>query len=577
MIPQASIERDRLAIVGTSGSGKSYLAMLIAETLMGLGRRVIIIDPLGAWFGLRLLPDGSPSPFKPVIFGGAHGDIAIGETAGKIIGETVATSADSCIIDMSRFPTAASERRFMLAFLTALYSKTVGTPVHLFFDEADMFAPQFINDRDGDAAKLLGMVETVVRRGRIKGFIPTLITQRPAVLNKNVMSQADGLIAMKLTSSQDRKAIGAWVEGQADKGQWKAISAELPTLKRGSGVVWMPGRSILETMSFGKKLTFDSSRTPEHGETFDAVKLVAIDIGALRDRLASVEQETKANDPRVLKAEIARLKSEMQKQSVIPTNSFAQSDIDAAERRGKEIALNSFSKFVQEAVGSLEQVEERLQSTRRALDSLALFSSSLAGDIAKPPKLPNPVVAEPPTGNTVDGRGIAPNKVAPPSTGIDSPLKASLQRVVDAIAWWHKIGLDQVPRSKACIVAGLSPKASTFGVYVAELIRLGFVEAKSGALALTDRGLAIAVVPFATTADGLKDVAESLLTSQQKTVFGIVYSAYPDSILRREVAERMGLSPSASTSGVYIASVASFGLVYSSGPGVIRAADWLFP
>lgn len=266
VIPIESIEKDRLAIVGTSGSGKTYLAGLIAEILLASGRRIIIVDPLGAWYGLRLKPDGSPSDFNPVIFGGDNGDIAITENSGAIIGETVARSADSCIIDLSHWGVQAVQRRFMLAFLPALYSKTSGSPVHLLIDEADAFAPQVINDRDGDSARLLGMMETIVRRGHIKGFIPMLITQRPAVLNKNVMSQADGLIAMKLTASQDRKAIGAWVDGQADRAEWKAINAQLPTLNRGTGVVWLPSRGVLETMTFGQKMTFDSSRAPEYGK-----------------------------------------------------------------------------------------------------------------------------------------------------------------------------------------------------------------------------------------------------------------------------------------------------------------------
>ena len=42
--------------------------------------------------------------------------------------------------------------------------------------------------------------EEIVRRGRVKGFIPWLITQRPAVLNKNVLSMVDGLVLLKLMS-----------------------------------------------------------------------------------------------------------------------------------------------------------------------------------------------------------------------------------------------------------------------------------------------------------------------------------------------------------------------------------------
>ena len=51
--------------------------------------------------------------------------------------------------DLSGLGTKAAERRFMLAFLTALYRGTQGSPVHLVIDEADMFAPQKLLDKDG--------------------------------------------------------------------------------------------------------------------------------------------------------------------------------------------------------------------------------------------------------------------------------------------------------------------------------------------------------------------------------------------------------------------------------------------
>jgi len=49
--------------------------------------------------------------------------------------------------------------------------------------------------------------------GRVRGFVPWLIAQRPAVLHKAVLSQADILVSMKLTSSQDRAALGALDQG----------------------------------------------------------------------------------------------------------------------------------------------------------------------------------------------------------------------------------------------------------------------------------------------------------------------------------------------------------------------------
>ena len=40
-----------------------------------------------------------------------------------------------------------------------------------------------------------------------------LSMQLPAVLHKDVLSQADVLLSMKLTASQDRDAVGRWIEG----------------------------------------------------------------------------------------------------------------------------------------------------------------------------------------------------------------------------------------------------------------------------------------------------------------------------------------------------------------------------
>jgi DNA helicase HerA-like ATPase len=50
---------DRIAIVGTAGSGKTYAAKGFVERLLESGARVAIVDPLGVWWGLRASADGS--------------------------------------------------------------------------------------------------------------------------------------------------------------------------------------------------------------------------------------------------------------------------------------------------------------------------------------------------------------------------------------------------------------------------------------------------------------------------------------------------------------------------------------
>ena len=55
---------DRIAIVGTAGSGKTYAAKGFVERLLENGARVAIMDPLGVWWGLRASADGG-APVMP--------------------------------------------------------------------------------------------------------------------------------------------------------------------------------------------------------------------------------------------------------------------------------------------------------------------------------------------------------------------------------------------------------------------------------------------------------------------------------------------------------------------------------
>jgi len=238
---------DRIAIVGTAGSGKTYAAKGFVERLLESGARVAIVDPLGVWWGLRASADGSAPGYPVIVFGGKHADVPITSDMGVALGRIVAREALACVVDLSDLGSSAARRRFMAAFAEAIY-ETNEEPLHLVLDETDLWAPQRpIKGWEG----LLGHIEEIVRRGRVPGFIPWLITQRPAVVHKDVLSQADILIAMKLTASQDRDAIGAWIEGQADRQEGKRILADLPRLHRGEGYLWAPGHDLLERVAVG--------------------------------------------------------------------------------------------------------------------------------------------------------------------------------------------------------------------------------------------------------------------------------------------------------------------------------------
>lgn len=60
MIPIELLDRPA-AVIGGSGSGKTYAAKGAVEKLLGAVRRVCIVDPTGAWCGLRAHAYGTPA------------------------------------------------------------------------------------------------------------------------------------------------------------------------------------------------------------------------------------------------------------------------------------------------------------------------------------------------------------------------------------------------------------------------------------------------------------------------------------------------------------------------------------
>lgn len=585
-IPAVALD-DRLAFIGTSGSGKTYNASTGVERLMASGARVVIVDPLDVWWGLRLRADGEAgSKFKPVIFGGAHGDLPLTEHSGALIGETVAKMRESCIVSLGGFPTKAAERRFMLAFLTALYRHAPGEPLHLVCDEADLWAPQVILDKDGDAQKLKGQMEQIVRRGRVKGFIPWLITQRPAVLSKDVLSQADGLIAFKLTSSQDRDAIGAWIEGQADRAQGREILASLPTMQQGQGVVWVPGRGILESAAFPAKVTFDSSRTPKRGEVLRTASLKPLDLGALKERLSAVEADAKANDPKALKAEVARLTRDLAQATSGGVDAAAVRQAEqTGYSRGK---VDGYAEGIQDAHGAMKPLLLALPALEKAIGGIRAgeenLSAWLARDPKGPPSGPAPVISpqrqrliDRKTERQVTAAPAAPAP-APAPTG-DGSVTGPQQKLLDALAWWEAFGIATPTSDQLAFVAGYSASSSTWSNLKGALRTAGLIDYPTpGRIALSETGRPLASMPSVEVSqEAFHQQVRAKLTGPQVRLLNPLLESYPVPMASNDLAEVSGYSVTSSTFSNLRGSLRSLGFIDYPTAGMVIAAGWLFP
>lgn len=553
-IPDEALD-DRLGIVGTAGSGKTYNAGAAVERLIESGARVVIVDPLDVWWGLRLTADGNNQAFALPIFGGAHGDLPLNERAGKLIGETVATMGESCIVSLGGFPTKEAERRFMLDFLESLYRKAGGDPFHVVFDEADLWAPQGAGS--GAGPKLQALMEQIVRRGRVKGFIPWLITQRPAVISKDVLSQVDGLVAFKLTSSHDRDAIGNWVKGQADLEQWKSIWSQFPTMQQGEGVVWVPARGILETAKFPLKRTFDSSRSPKRGEKRERRDLQPLDLAKLQSRLSSIEEEAKVNDPAALRVEVARLQRELLKAE------------RAKAAPPPPVVANAEQVAQARAEGETVGIAKGIELAQNALKALA------KGGVGISFVKPAPTAAHSARANG----GAAPAPIARSTIVLADGITKPQQRILDALAWWEAFGIDKPTNEQVGFVAGYAPSSGNFNNLKRGLSSAGLVRYPvPGRVSLTDDGRALANAPsVAPTRAAFHDAVRAKLKGPQVRLLEPALSAYPNHISTEELADAAGYAAGSGNFNNLRGSIKTIGLIDYPAPGLVRANDWLFP
>jgi hypothetical protein len=510
---------DRIAIVGTAGSGKTYAAKGFVERLLDSGARVAIVDPLGVWWGLRATADGSAAGYPVVVFGGRHADVAINAEMGMALGKLIAGQALACVIDLSELGSNAARRRFMAAFAEALYEANE-EPLHLVFDEADLWAPQRpIKGWEG----LLGHIEEIVRRGRVRGFIPWLITQRPAVVHKDVLSQADILIAMKLTASQDRDAIGAWIEGQADRQEGRRILGELPRLQQGEGYLWAPSHGLLERVQFPAIRTFDSSRTPRRGERLVTPRSFAeVDLTAIVAALATAgmpDVEKPASDPRRF-AELER-------------------ELAAARQR----------------IASLEQENHDLTAR---LDDIAALATVA---IPRPANRPSPAKQPP----KVQLKPVPPSMVAGRPTSVIGDGNHPAARKLLIAAAQHAPG--RFTWGQLATLAGLKPSGGHFNAGRKSLRDAGFVSESSDLVSATAAGLAAAgeVPPAPTTPAERLALWCERLPSPAPDILRMLAGQSGRYIAAEELAAALGKKPTGGHWNSGIAVLRNNGLIEADG------------
>lgn len=538
-------------ILAKRGSGKTYAASVLAEELLRAGQRICAVDPTGVWWGLRSSADGQQGGFPIVVFGGEHADVPLGEEQGRLLAQMIATEHLSCIIDLSEF-TQGQKHRFVADFADTLY-RANREPLHLFLDEADEFAPQVSLHEE---RRMLGAVDRLVRRGRVRGLGVTLITQRPAAIHKNVLTQVEVLLALRLTSAQDRKAVEAWISAQADDAQKQQVMASLPGMPIGEAWIWSPGwLGVLERVKVRQRTTFDSSATPKVGEQVATPRqLAAVDVAALIERFAATVEQQEADDPAILRRRIAELERQLR------------------ERPAPAVERVEVPVLDPQQVGQLLAASDQIYQLGQALMEQA---ERLADQLQQASRPAQPPVGLQPRSEKREARSEKPTTDNRQPTTDTPQLRAGERRMLETLARRHPLRLT---RAQLGTLADFSPRGGTFRTYLSTLKRAGFLEESDGELWATPSGLAhlgYTEPPAPQTTAQLLAMWRGALRAGERRMLDLLVAAYPQWRTRAWLAQEAGIEQSGGTFGTYLGTLRRNGLVEVSGDSVC-ASQTLF-
>jgi len=579
---------QKTAILARSGAGKTNAAVDVVEELLDARQQVVVLDPPGAWWGLRSSADGERPGYPVVVLGGIHGDLPLEPAAGAAVADLVVDQGLSAVLDLSEF-TDGELARFVSAFAQRLYARKNEhrDPLLLVLEEADELAPQNIAARErgeGGQALMLHHVERIAKRGRMRGIGFLAITQRSAALNKHVLSQVEVLIAMQTTAPQDIAAIREWVRDKGDPQGERELLEAIARLPIGSGYVWSPSwLRLFRRVSFRKRRTFDSSATPEPGKRQTAPKTLAdVDLEQLRQQMATTIEKAKADDPRELRRHIAELERQLAQRPTPAPRVEVRTEVQTIEvpvlRQEQLDAVASVATTAAETAARLSDVAERLLEAAGQLRQAISAPPALAPPPSRRdlPRQPVPRIEPVPRAHRrPPPHSPAPRPEQPRADGISAPQ----QRILDALASFAAAGLADVARSNVAVFAGQSSASSGFANNLGTLRSRRLIDYPSGGrVALTDAGRALAAPTEPIhSLDELHQAWQRKLSAPQWRILQALIAVYPKAVSRGWLADESGQSASSSGFANNLGTLRSLGLLDYPASGMVAATELLFP
>lgn len=353
-IPLVNVLTGRGFITGKSGSGKSNTAGKFCEEILEQGYPLLIIDTEGEYYGLKeqyeLLHVGADEEC----------DLQVGKEHSQKIAELALEENVPIILDVSGYIETSEVNQLVHDTCKALFDKEkkLKKPFPILVEEAHEWIPE--QGRRGEDGEVTQMLIRIGKRGRKRGLGLCALSQRPASVDKDYITQCDYRIWHRLDYETDLKVVKR-VLGK----KYPDIVKELDT-----------GQAIVEAdfleedrmqVKFLRKDTFDAGATPDL-EDFERPELKSVSSDLVGELEEISEKEQKRQDRITeLENEVERLEEEVEEK---------EDELEAA-RQNNETVEKLADKLAQvggndgggaEGSKALEEIKEEKNERIRELE-----------------------------------------------------------------------------------------------------------------------------------------------------------------------------------------------------------------
>jgi len=356
-LPVVEVLTGRAFVTGKSGSGKSNTASVVVEKLLDGGYPVMIVDVDGEYYGLKeeyeLLHAGADDEC----------DIQVDAEHAERLATLALEDNVPIILDVSGYLNEQDAKDLLTAVARQLFAKEkkLKKPFLLVVEEVHEYIPE-----GGGMDECGRMLIKIGKRGRKHGLGVAGISQRPADVKKDFITQCDWLVWHRLTWNNDTKVVGRILGGE--------YADAIEDMDDGEAFLTTDWSEETRRVQFHRKQTFDAGATPGL-EDFERPDLKSVSDDLVSDLREISEAESQREDElEQLRMELAekedriedlerQLEEAREMEEVADTFAKAMLDTSRNQRanpyvggeRGRQAALGSYEEPDSDEAGDRER------------------------------------------------------------------------------------------------------------------------------------------------------------------------------------------------------------------------------